>query len=291
MKKTICGLVFILAFNILNTNAQELVIIHSSNLHCDDSVLVFTPDAYRETGVVDEVCCGFSDSVPTLILLHGWSGCYRDWSNKYNLQEISNKYGFRIICPDGFYNSWYLDNVDSNQMQWRKFYSEEFYPQMVEKYKLDPEKTFITGLSMGGHGAMNLFLDHPEWYAAAGSMSGVLNLLHTNLIDTQVSKVLGPFEENKQAYIDQSAVTRLDEYARKHLEGSSPYKVLVVSCGYQDTRYAASAREFCQKCLALGIPHIELYSQAPHSWKYWGFALDMHLQIFSKVLHGENLGY
>ena len=36
----------------------------------------------------------------------------------------------------------------------------------------------ISGLSMGGHGALYLALRHPEVFGAAGSMSGVLNLEH-----------------------------------------------------------------------------------------------------------------
>lgn len=36
----------------------------------------------------------------------------------------------------------------------------------------------ITGLSMGGHGAMYIAARHPELYAAAGSKSGVMNI-HT----------------------------------------------------------------------------------------------------------------
>ena len=69
---------------------------------------------------------------------------------------------FRIICPDGFYKSWYLNNANPALMQWRTFFWEECWPEMDRRYGLKADKTFIDGLSMGGHGAMNLFLDHPE---------------------------------------------------------------------------------------------------------------------------------
>ncbi len=258
--------------NINLSDGHELIVIKSDNLHCNDSILVFTP-----------AVCG--DTIPTLFLLHGWSGCYKDWSNKYDIQAISDKYGFRIICPDGFYNGWYVNSIYEDGMQWRDFFDQELFPLMVEKYGIVPEKTFITGLSMGGHGSINLFIDHPERFAAAGSMSGVLNLLHTTLVDSQVAKVLGPYNEtNEQRYVDESAVSRLDR-----LVGSD--KILIITCGYGDKTYSRSAIEFCAKCQELDIPYIEILSPGTHSWKYWGFALEQHLQLFTKIMNGANLGY
>ena len=145
--------------------SQEVIVINSNNLKCNDTIRVYSPKAISK-----------NKDVPTLFLLHGWSGSYKDWGNKYNLQEIADNYGFRIITPDGFYNSWYLNNFDSTKMQWRKFYDEEFFPLIKDKYSLKPEMTFITGLSMGGHGAINIFMDNPQNYRTAGSMSGVLDL-------------------------------------------------------------------------------------------------------------------
>jgi S-formylglutathione hydrolase FrmB len=40
----------------------------------------------------------------------------------------------------------------------------------------DRKGRFITGLSMGGHGAMYLSAKHPELFSAAGSMSGVADM-------------------------------------------------------------------------------------------------------------------
>ena len=64
---------------------KELIVIESQNLKCNDSVLVFTPIQYASNK---------TQTLPTLFLLHGWSGCYKDWSNKHDIQEISNRTGF-----------------------------------------------------------------------------------------------------------------------------------------------------------------------------------------------------
>lgn len=243
--------------------AQELVIIESNYLKCNDSILVFSPKQVTE-------------DTPALFLLHGWSGAYSNWSNKTDIQAVSDKYGFIIITPDGFYNSWYLNNVDPQKMQWRTFFDKELYPLMKEKYNLNPEKTFITGLSMGGHGAINIFLDDTTRFKAAGSMSGVLNLQDTGLKKTQINEVLGTYSLENTLYDSSSALNRLESIA-----GSN--KMMVISCGAQDG-LAKSSRDFSNKCDQLKIANTLIMSPGVHSWNYWIFALDLHLYLFQKEL-------
>lgn len=276
MRKTIIISLFSLIVLACSAPAPEMLVFSSKYLKCDDTAMVYSPAK------------AVKEYVPTLFLLHGWAGCYRDWGNKYDLQEISSRTGFRIICPDGFYNGWYLDNIDTAKMQWRSFWDKEFLPAMIQKYDLHPESTFITGLSMGGHGAMNLYLDHPELFRSVGSMSGVLNLQECSLKGSQISKVIGEYSAENNRYNTESALYRLDQYSKEYPEAAK--KILVISCGYEDP-YALSAREFAAKCKDLSIPYIETYSKAPHSWKYWGYALEEHIWQFNRMLNNENMGF
>ena len=269
---------------LLPAAAQELTVISSPALHADDSVLVFIPEQYADT-FSDRYCvecCGEPDPVPALFLLHGWSGCYRDWSNKCDLQRVADSSGFIIICPDGFYDSWYVNASDPSDKQWRKFFDRELYPLMKDKYFLDPDKTFITGLSMGGHGALNIFLDDVSRFRAAGSMSGVLDLDYEKG-RLGLERLLGPWEPDNRRYHEESAVYRIDC-------AKDAGKLMLISCGYGDTLFGAS-QDFCQRCREEGVPHIEVFSPGVHSWKYWDYALRLHLWYFSRILRGENLGY
>lgn len=255
-----------------NLQGQDLIVFKSKHLKCNDSILVFTPENFKR-----------DDSIPTLFLLHGYSGNYKNWSEKYDIQEVSNRYGFRIICPDGFYNSWYVDNIDPEKMQWRKFFNEELFPDLEERFSLSPENTFISGLSMGGHGAINLFIDHPEWYRSAGSMSGVMNLHHTPIKTGAMQEVFGEYEGNPR-FDEESAIVRA-------IKISGTDKPLILSCGYDDVTYAKSTEDFAKRCKELNIPHFVTLSKGTHSWTYWGYALELHLWMFSKILNGDNLGY
>ncbi len=254
--------------------SQDKYIIESKNLKTNDTVLVFKPKIYNPES---------SESTPALFLLHGWSGCWRDWSTKTDLQQFSDKFGFIIITPDGFYNGWYLNNVDTAKMQWRTFFDKELYPMMVKNYNLDPEKTFITGLSMGGHGAINIFLDDVKRFRAAGSMSGVLKLMDTRLKSTQINEILGPYSDDAPNFINSSAINRLES-----IKGTD--RIMLITCGAQDN-LVKSAYEFEKRCEELKIPNILMVSPGVHSWKYWIFALDQHLFIFSKILENKGMGY
>lgn len=266
MKRYAAALLIAL-FALVKVNAQELIVIESKNLKCNDSVLVFTP-------------VNVNENTSTLFLLHGWSGCYANWSQKHNIQEIANRTNFRIICPDGFYNSWYLNNTDSDKMQWRTFFWEEMFPMMQKKYNLVPSNTFITGLSMGGHGAMNLFLDNPDMFKSAGSMSGVLDLELTPLKEKEISKVIG---DKTERLAQESAINRVHKLAGMN-------KPFIISCGYDDF-YVRCTDLFSEKCRYMGIPHFVLLTPGKHSWQYWGFALEQHIHFFQTLLRGENLGY
>ena len=69
-----------LAFCLPAAFGQDLLVVESENLRCNDSVLVFSPlrEGERER------------DIPTLFLLHGWSGCFRDWSRNTDLQNMAS---------------------------------------------------------------------------------------------------------------------------------------------------------------------------------------------------------
>jgi len=260
--------------------AQKRYIIESKNLKTNDTVLVFTPANWKmEKG----------KETPALFLLHGWSGDWRNWSAKTDVQSLSDRYGFIIITPDGFYNSWYLNNIDTTKMQWKTFFHEELYPMMVKNYGLVPDKIFISGLSMGGHGAISTFLDDVSKFRAAGSMSGVLYIPDSKKKDYQISNVIGSYSDGAVNYEINSVLCRLDS-TKLNATFKTGNKILLVTCGAQDY-YANSTREFSKRCDELKIPNILIMSPGVHSWKYWTFAIEQHLFIFSRMVQDKGLGY
>lgn len=253
-----------------SANAPQLAVISSARIHGDDSVLVFSPKGKERLR-----------ELPTLFLLHGFGGGFRDWSQNTDLQALSDNYGFRFVCPDGFPKSWYFNDSDTSSMQWRSFFWEDLYPYVASRYGLSPDKTFIDGLSMGGHGAMNIFLDHPELFKAAGSMSGILDLRHSGGSREIIPGILGAGSIDDEICVRESAVNRLGRIRDVGAEG----KLMIVSCGTKD-KFLPSTEIFEERCRKEGLRCIAIYSPAAHRWSYWKWALPHHLDFFREELQG-----
>lgn len=103
------------------STTRNIHVIESGNLHCNDTIVVYSPD-------ISEHCCGAAccaqdgkvqakETLPVLFLLHGWGGSWRDWESRTDLQALCDRFGFRIVCPDGFTDSWDINKTDHTNMK------------------------------------------------------------------------------------------------------------------------------------------------------------------------------
>ncbi|MCK6605590.1 MAG: prolyl oligopeptidase family serine peptidase [Ignavibacteriaceae bacterium] len=217
---------------------------------------------------------------PALILLHGWSGGYKDWANNVDLQFYADKYEFLIITPEGYYSSWYLDSPIKENNRMEKFFWDIFYPFIISQYRTVPEKLFISGLSMGGHGAINYFIDNPDAFAGAGSMSGILDL--TAFPENWgIKDLLGTFNpKNPAAWLNRSALNRLDKL-KFYKE-----KPLYIECGKKDFAWKVNVA-FINKAKALGLRIYTYEDDGNHDWKFWKEGIVRNLDFFSDWLNGR----
>ncbi|MGM9787744.1 MAG: alpha/beta hydrolase [Candidatus Cryptobacteroides sp.] len=256
--------------------SRKVHVIESSNLHCVDTVVVYSPElAAMERGL------------PTLFLLHGAGGNWSNWEKVSDLQVLCDKFGFRIICPDGFADGWYINKTDQSGTRWRDFFWEELWSLMEAEYGLDPAETFVDGLSMGGHGAMNIFLDRPDLFAGAGSMSGTLDLKYSGAKE-RIPAMIGAKHIEDTECKAMSAINRLERVSEICGE-DAVNKLLVISCGLSDAQFLPAAEDFEHRCRELGLNHIALFSPGGHLWDYWTWLLPIHIELFSQHLKIVNL--
>ncbi len=213
-----------------------------------------------------------------LYLLHGWSGSYSDWSRKTDLPALVDRYDILIVCPEGGYASWYLDSPVNPKSQYASYIAEEVVGWIDINYRTNdtPNNRAITGLSMGGHGALFIATEFPNRFAAAGSMSGVLDLSKTRLLDG-IYSLLG--ENNSKELDHYSAIYRLDKLIRL-----APN--ILIDCGVND-RYCPSNRELHRKLNDQNIEHTYLEREGGHSWEYWIGSLESHIKFFHSNLGWE----
>ena len=93
-----------------------------------------------------------------MILLHGALGNYNDWVTNTRIQTLAEEKGICVIMPSGE-NSFYLDNPLSSNF-FGTYVGEELPDMMRRMFRLSDmrEDCFISGLSMGGFGALRLAL-------------------------------------------------------------------------------------------------------------------------------------
>ncbi|WP_339878050.1 alpha/beta hydrolase family protein [uncultured Algoriphagus sp.] len=227
----------------------------------------------------------------TLYLLHGGSGIFSDWLKKVTEPDLVNRmaeeYNLIIITPGVGPSSYYYDSPMMDSVQYETYLIEELIPHIDKSYKTlaKRESRAITGLSMGGHGAIMLSAKHPELFIAATSMSGVMN------IDTRLWKVPAEFSKLRKG--------QQQEMLGKDLQYDAPFSTytavglvdkmkvngiaLLMDCGVDDFLLETN-RQMHQLLLANGTPHDYTERPGAHTWEYWTQALPFHLLFVDKYL-------
>ena len=212
---------------------------------------------------------------PVLYLLHGAWGSYRDWSKKAQLDRLATQYGMIIVCPDG-QDSWYWDSPVKADMQFETFISSELVAYVDSHYRTlaTRDQRAITGLSMGGQGALWNAWRHPDVFGACGSMSGAMDI--TKFPDKwRMNELLGNYADNQQRWTDFSLMSQV-----AHLEPGLLH--IIIDDGSKDFFYDVNIAMH-EELLKRGIDHDFIIRPGAHSWDYWVNAIDYHLLFFQKA--------
>ncbi|MDX5481889.1 MAG: esterase family protein [Hymenobacteraceae bacterium] len=238
---------------------------------------IVTPESYQKNRRA---------SYPVLYLLHGYSGNFSNWLKvpkpENLLQTLADRYQLIIVTPEGGFSSWYFDSPVDRESQYETFLTGELLQHVDGSYRTIQNRNgrFISGLSMGGHGALYLSARHPELYLAAGSMSGAVDIsaIEQENLRKSIEAVLGPKPENL-AHFQQNAVMHM----LPQLKESGV--AFIVDCGVDDFLIGQN-RELHRRMVYENIPHEYTERPGAHSWKYWSNALEYHLLFFQKVRAG-----
>ena len=103
--------------------------------------------------------------------LHGGGNDDLEWQNNTNLMRHAEENCFAVVMPSA------RDGMYSNTAYGHKYWTliSEELPSLVRAYfplSRKRENTFITGISMGGHGAMKFAINHPEMFSTCILLSG-----------------------------------------------------------------------------------------------------------------------
>lgn len=266
MKHTLTLLLLFCTLQTVRAAHVDTVNIPSAAMHRSYKCVVVTPASYKEG----------TQRYPVVYLLHGYSGDYANWVTKVPaIKELADAYQCMIVCPDGGFMSWYLDSPRDSAMRFETYVGKEIPAYIDQHYQTlpDPRHRAITGLSMGGHGALYLAIRHPEMFGAAGSISGGVDFRPFPK-SWEIVKLLGDPGKDGVNWTAYTVMGQLD----KLKPGALP---MIIDCGVKDF-FIDVNRALHQKLLEKGIDHDYTERPGQHDWNYWANSIHYQLLFFHR---------
>ncbi len=242
----------------------EFITVKSNALKKRADITVFKPNGYTEfAGVV--------------ILLHGVYGSHWAWSVKGHVHETTQKLvdektikPMILVMPsDGLFGdgSGYLPHKTENYEAWIV----EDVMQVIKEQIPEVKSTtplFITGLSMGGFGAMRLAAKYPEKFRA---FSGLSSITHFHQMEIFVANFPDLVEKAliKDGVIDWLTVNK---------DKLPPFRF---DCGTEDILIEFN-RKLHLELTQINIPHTYIEYPGAHTWEYWAEHIKDTLKFFNQ---------
>lgn len=251
---------------------------------------------YKAAVVLPAAYANSKKSFPVLYLLHGGSGHFSDWLNKTPdkllIKNLADQYNIIIVMPEGETSSWYLDSPVDPNSKFETYIFKEVVQKIDNTYRTvqNSKGRVITGLSMGGHGALYLSTRHPDVFGAAGSMSGALDMNFNKFninedfkkrLKENFQKLLGNSDPSSEIFMNNSIVNMVQAIQKNKLP-------IIIDCGVDDFLIEIN-RELHRRLVYNNTPHDYTERPGGHSWEYWQNSLPYHLLFFSKVLKNNGV--
>jgi S-formylglutathione hydrolase FrmB len=146
---------------------------------------VYLPDGYdaapsqhpAKTYPVLYFLHGLGDNERTLFNSGGWT-LLDDLRRQHKMGE------FLIVAPEGG-RTFYINSADGS-VRYSDFFLQEFLPLIETKYRIGKGRNnrAISGISMGGYGALRFAFSHPEMFSAVSAQSAALITESPQELDT-----------------------------------------------------------------------------------------------------------
>jgi predicted esterase len=118
---------------------------------------LFVPSAYDS-----------SKATPLVVALHGMGGDENSIFDQYAngaMKREADRLGFLVVCPKGRDTaSMYRGSAEQDVL--------DVLAEVRRDYKIDPNRIYLMGHSMGAYGTWTTAMNHPDLFAALGPISG-----------------------------------------------------------------------------------------------------------------------
>lgn len=272
MKKILLTILILTAIliNSLSAARVEVQHIYSKVIKKEIPAIFIIPDSYDNS----------TKSFPAVYLLHGFDGNYQNWVDLTSVENLSDLYNIIIVCPDGDKDSWYFDSPEDPDSQFETHIAFEVVNFTDKTYRTVKSRNgrAITGLSMGGHGALFLASRHEDVFGAAGSMSGGIDIRGSKN-KWNISKKIGSYDEHPERWDSLTVINNITTIQKANL-------MIIIDCGIDDI-FIDINRAFHDKLLEAEIPHDYIERPGNHSWEYWNKAVKYQMFFLNEFFQRE----
>lgn len=281
MKKILFAILSVFCSATAMAGIVDTLKVHSDAMNKDIQVVVVRPSSTQKPVAPakgKKAKVNVQETVahcPVVYLLHGaFANEYKWLEVKPTLPQIADEMQMIFVTPYVM-NTWYFDSPVNKEFQYETFITKELIPWIDANYPTiaDRNHRAVTGLSMGGHGALFLSSRHLDLFGAAASMSGGVDIrlfpLNWNLPD-----VLGEMAANRQSWDEHTVMECVKNLKNGDL-------AISFDCGESDF-FIEVNKALHARLLALGIEHDFTTRPGGHTDQYWSNSLDYQLLFFKK---------
>jgi len=262
--------------------------LQSKILHRDVRYCVMLPPGYeKET----------SKKYPVLYFLHGLGEDEQTlmnsggWGLIEDLRQQKKVGDFLMVAPEGR-GSFFINSADGRE-RYSDFFLSEFLPYVETRYRIlrDRKHRGVTGLSMGGYGALRFAFAHPELFGSVSAQSAALITESPEQLNADArgdgppGRLLGGVFGNpvNVAHWQQNNPFELARKNQIQLKTQAIY----INCGQQDDfGFEDGAARMHKQLLAEGVRHEFHLYPGGHSADYFlshmGETIEFHWRAFAR---------
>lgn len=217
---------------------------------------------------------GINDNEQTLLRLGGWDLIERLVTQK--------KVGEMLVVTPAAGSSFYINSRDGKE-KYEDFFMQEFIPTIERRYRAIGTRAArgITGVSMGGYGALRLALKYPQKFAAVSAHSAAL-------VDKMVEAPGAGFDNYFRAFgkpFDFKYWNDNTPFALLRAGASTANLKIYFDCGAEDDfGFARGAQQLHKLLEARQVPHQFHLYPGGHDAQYVAEHIDESLAFQSRAL-------
>jgi S-formylglutathione hydrolase FrmB len=228
---------------------------------------------------------GLGDNEQTLFNSGGWT-LIEDLRQQYKIGD------FLVVAPEGR-ASFYINSADGKE-RYGDFFLHELMPAIEGKYRVLPGRAgrAVSGISMGGYGALRLAFAYPQLFSAVSAQSAALILESPREISTAaksgspvVRALSGVF--GNPINVEHWQANNPFNLAKKNRLALQK-RAIYFNCGQNDNYgFEKGAAALDRQLTAEGIKHEYHPYPGDHSLEYFLLHLGETMEFHSRAFSGQ----